>query len=64
MYYLSRVAGDANCFRIAPIYIGNRSPINTANNEPARELLTWMRVLTVCTSCTNSKGQLSKLNID
>ncbi|KAL6149920.1 Structural maintenance of chromosomes protein 6 [Exserohilum turcicum] len=31
----------------APIYIGNRTRINTENNEPARDLLTWMRVLTI-----------------
>ncbi|CAE7209583.1 hypothetical protein P3342_011903 [Pyrenophora teres f. teres] len=31
----------------APIYIGNRTPIDTRPHEPASELLTWMRALTI-----------------
>ncbi|KAF7445023.1 Smc Chromosome segregation ATPase [Pyrenophora tritici-repentis] len=31
----------------APIYIGKRSRIDTQPHEPAKELLTWMRALTI-----------------
>ena len=33
--------------RTADIFIGNRDYIDTSNNEPDPDLLTWMRVLTV-----------------
>lgn len=37
----------ANDPRTADIFIGNRERIDTSNNEPEADFLTWMRVLTV-----------------
>ncbi|KAF1843906.1 dna repair protein-like protein rad18 [Cucurbitaria berberidis CBS 394.84] len=31
----------------SPIYIGNRNPIDTTQNEPGSELLTWMRAVKI-----------------
>jgi chromosome segregation ATPase len=49
-WYVSPYHGlqlGAHIARSAPIYIGNRTPINTSQNEPNPELLTWMKALTV-----------------
>jgi chromosome segregation ATPase len=45
----SRFTNEANNVRSAPIYIGNKARINTREDEPPSELMTWMRALTVST---------------
>jgi chromosome segregation ATPase len=41
------LTGKVNKVRSAPIYIGNKTRINTEKDEPSPELTTWMRVLSV-----------------
>lgn len=50
--------GHTNSPRSAQIYIGKRAPIDTSNHEPDKDLLTWMRVLTVSARCVNTVQEI------